>query len=147
MGAMIDHQHLFINRIGSHFEPCGKTHQSLDLWNIASPHQSLARFPLSVLQIRPERPISIQTGSRLAIAPRGPDLDAASAGAKMVNRVHLAKIFLMSKTAKQLRERVASWPEEDQEELAQIAREIEAIWRVRTNSRRGSCHTPRHCGA
>lgn len=32
----------------------------------------------------------------------------------------------MSKTAKQLLERVASWPEEDQEELAETAREIEA---------------------
>jgi len=31
----------------------------------------------------------------------------------------------MSNTAKQLLERVASWPEEDQEELAEIAREIE----------------------
>ena len=32
----------------------------------------------------------------------------------------------MTKTAKQLLERVASWPEEDQEELAEVAREIEA---------------------
>ena len=32
----------------------------------------------------------------------------------------------MTKTAKQLLERVASWPEEDQEELAEVARQIEA---------------------
>jgi hypothetical protein len=32
----------------------------------------------------------------------------------------------MTKAAKQVLERVASWPEEDQEELAEIAREIEA---------------------
>jgi hypothetical protein len=32
----------------------------------------------------------------------------------------------MTKTAKQLLERVFSWPEEDQEELAEVAREIEA---------------------
>jgi predicted transcriptional regulator len=32
----------------------------------------------------------------------------------------------MAKAAKQVLERVASWPEEDQEELAEIAREIEA---------------------
>jgi hypothetical protein len=32
----------------------------------------------------------------------------------------------MTKTAKQLLERVASWPQEDQEELADVAREIEA---------------------
>ena len=32
----------------------------------------------------------------------------------------------MTSTAKQLLERVASWPEEDQEELAEVAREIEA---------------------
>jgi hypothetical protein len=32
----------------------------------------------------------------------------------------------MTKTAKQLLERVASWPQEDQEELAEVAREIEA---------------------
>ena len=32
----------------------------------------------------------------------------------------------MIKTAKQVLERVASWPAEDQEELAEIAREIEA---------------------
>ena len=32
----------------------------------------------------------------------------------------------MTKTAKQLLERVSSWPQEDQEELAEIAREIEA---------------------
>ncbi|MCC6775196.1 MAG: hypothetical protein IT537_00935 [Hyphomicrobiales bacterium] len=32
----------------------------------------------------------------------------------------------MNKAAKQLLERVASWPEEDQEELAEMAREIEA---------------------
>jgi len=31
----------------------------------------------------------------------------------------------MSETAKQILERVATWPEEDQEELAAIAREIE----------------------
>jgi hypothetical protein len=33
---------------------------------------------------------------------------------------------LMSPAIKQIIERVASWPEEDQEELAEIAREIEA---------------------
>ena len=32
----------------------------------------------------------------------------------------------MSKTAKQLLERITSWPQEDQEELADLAREIEA---------------------
>jgi hypothetical protein len=32
----------------------------------------------------------------------------------------------MSPAAKQIIERVASWPEEDQEELAELAREIEA---------------------
>ena len=32
----------------------------------------------------------------------------------------------MTKTSKQLLERVASWPEEDQEELAEVARQIEA---------------------
>lgn len=32
----------------------------------------------------------------------------------------------MSPAIKQIIERVASWPEEDQEELAEIAREIEA---------------------
>jgi hypothetical protein len=32
----------------------------------------------------------------------------------------------MSNTAKNILERVASWPEEDQEELAEIAREIES---------------------
>jgi hypothetical protein len=32
----------------------------------------------------------------------------------------------MSNTAKQLLERVAAWPEADQEELADMAREIEA---------------------
>jgi hypothetical protein len=32
----------------------------------------------------------------------------------------------MTKTAKQLLGRVSSWPEEDQEELAEVAREIEA---------------------
>ncbi len=32
----------------------------------------------------------------------------------------------MIKTAKQVLDRVASWPQEDQEELAEIAREIEA---------------------
>ena len=32
----------------------------------------------------------------------------------------------MTFTPKQLLERVASWPEEDQEELAEVAREIEA---------------------
>jgi hypothetical protein len=32
----------------------------------------------------------------------------------------------MSPVTKQLMERVASWPEEDQEELAEIARQIEA---------------------
>ena len=32
----------------------------------------------------------------------------------------------MIKAAKQVLERVASWPEEDQQELAEIAREIEA---------------------
>jgi hypothetical protein len=32
----------------------------------------------------------------------------------------------MTTAAKQVLERVASWPEEDQEELAEIAREIEA---------------------
>jgi hypothetical protein len=32
----------------------------------------------------------------------------------------------MTSTAKQLLERVASWPEEDQEELVEVAREIEA---------------------
>jgi hypothetical protein len=32
----------------------------------------------------------------------------------------------MSPTTKQLIERVAAWPEEDQEELAEIARQIEA---------------------
>jgi hypothetical protein len=32
----------------------------------------------------------------------------------------------MSPAIKQIMERVASWPEEDQEELAEIAREIEA---------------------
>jgi hypothetical protein len=32
----------------------------------------------------------------------------------------------VTKTAKQLLERVASWPEEDQEELAELVREIEA---------------------
>jgi len=32
----------------------------------------------------------------------------------------------MTKAAKQVLERVSSWPEEDQEELAEIAREIEA---------------------
>lgn len=32
----------------------------------------------------------------------------------------------MSPTAKKILEKVASWPEEDQEELAEIAREIEA---------------------
>jgi len=33
---------------------------------------------------------------------------------------------MMCDTAKQLLERVASWPEEDQKELAELAREIEA---------------------
>ena len=32
----------------------------------------------------------------------------------------------MNKAAKQVLERVATWPEEDQEELAEIARDIEA---------------------
>jgi ParB-like chromosome segregation protein Spo0J len=32
----------------------------------------------------------------------------------------------MSDTAKEILERVAAWPEEDQEELAEIAREIES---------------------
>jgi hypothetical protein len=32
----------------------------------------------------------------------------------------------MSETAKEILERVAAWPEEDQEELAEIAREIES---------------------
>jgi hypothetical protein len=32
----------------------------------------------------------------------------------------------MSPTAKKILEKVASWPEEDQEELAEVAREIEA---------------------
>jgi hypothetical protein len=32
----------------------------------------------------------------------------------------------MSPTAKSILERVASWPEQDQEELAEVAREIEA---------------------
>lgn len=32
----------------------------------------------------------------------------------------------MSPAAKQILEQVASWPEEDQEELAEVAREIEA---------------------
>ena len=32
----------------------------------------------------------------------------------------------MSPTAKNILEKVASWPEEDQEELAEVAREIEA---------------------
>ncbi|HEY1362593.1 MAG TPA: hypothetical protein VGF60_10135 [Xanthobacteraceae bacterium] len=32
----------------------------------------------------------------------------------------------MTRTTKQLLERVSSWPEEDQEELAEVAREIEA---------------------
>ncbi len=32
----------------------------------------------------------------------------------------------MSDTTKQILERVATWPEEDQEELAEIAREIES---------------------
>jgi hypothetical protein len=32
----------------------------------------------------------------------------------------------MSPATKQIIERIASWPEEDQEELAEIAREIEA---------------------
>jgi site-specific DNA-adenine methylase len=32
----------------------------------------------------------------------------------------------MSPTAKTILEKVASWPEEDQEELAEVAREIEA---------------------
>jgi len=35
-------------------------------------------------------------------------------------------IGAMASTAKQLLERVASWPEEDQQELAEVAREIEA---------------------
>jgi hypothetical protein len=32
----------------------------------------------------------------------------------------------MNSTAKQIMERIESWPEEDQEELAEIARKIEA---------------------
>ena len=32
----------------------------------------------------------------------------------------------MSNTAKEILERVAAWPEEDQQELAEIAREIES---------------------
>lgn len=32
----------------------------------------------------------------------------------------------MSPAAKQILEKIASWPEEDQEELAEVAREIEA---------------------
>jgi predicted transcriptional regulator len=34
--------------------------------------------------------------------------------------------MFMSPSAKKILEKVASWPEEDQEELAEVAREIEA---------------------
>lgn len=40
----------------------------------------------------------------------------------------------MTPTAKKLLERLESWPEEDQEELVEVAREIEA--------RRGGVYTP-----
>ncbi len=46
----------------------------------------------------------------------------------------------MTKTAKQLLERITSWPEEDQEELAEVARDIEArrtgVYRLSEEERR-----------
>jgi hypothetical protein len=45
---------------------------------------------------------------------------------------------LVSKTAKQFLERVASWPEEDQEELAEIARDRSAPALVRQIQTRSS---------
>jgi transcription elongation GreA/GreB family factor len=46
----------------------------------------------------------------------------------MVGEAALCYTRCMSKTAKQLLERVASWPEEDIEKLEEAARQIEA-WR------------------
>jgi hypothetical protein len=47
----------------------------------------------------------------------------------------------MSPTVKAFLERVASWPEEDQEELAEVAREIEArrkgVYRLSEAERQG----------
>jgi len=42
------------------------------------------------------------------------------------SRAAMSYIFGMNATVKNILERAASWPEEDQEELAALAREIEA---------------------